>query len=128
MKVLDLFFPLLLVIGLAACTEDMLPEPMDTGCDSENIPSYNAEVIDIIERTCAYSGCHLGGAPGVYDDYQGLLADLESGRFRERTITLRADPAVGMPPDYAPDGRPQDLTEDELGIITCWLEGGFPED
>jgi hypothetical protein len=33
-----------------------------------------------------------------------------------------------MPPDYAPEGRAKDLTDDELITITCWLEAGHPKE
>lgn len=111
---------------LAACTSDELPEPVILPCDGV-MPTYEADVREIVERTCAYSGCHLGGAPGIYDSYSGLLPNLESGLFRQRVIERRDDPTAGMPPNYAPTDRAQDLTEDELMIITCWLDAGFPE-
>ena len=112
---------------LAACTSDELPEPMELPCDGE-VFTYEADIRPIVERSCAYSGCHLGGAPGVYNDYAGLLSDLESGRFRERVIQQRENPTVGMPPEYAPENRPKDLTPQELQMINCWLEAGFPQE
>lgn len=117
---------LLALLFAAGCTADVLPEPTESGCQG-TAPTYDGEVAEIIERTCSYSSCHLGGAPGLYDGYQGLLSDLESGLFRERVIALKDNPTIGMPPDYAPEGRQQDLTEAELEIITCWLQAGHPE-
>jgi hypothetical protein len=32
-----------------------------------------------------------------------------------------------MPPNNAPDGRPEDLTEEQIQMVECWLDGGFPE-
>jgi hypothetical protein len=32
-----------------------------------------------------------------------------------------------MPPDYAPEGRPRDLTQEQLDLIECWLDSGYPE-
>jgi hypothetical protein len=114
------------VLCFDACTTDALPEPVTPTCDGLT-PTYDADVREIVERTCSYSGCHLGGAPGLYDSYQGLLSDLENGSFRQRVISNRGNPTLGMPPDYAPDGRAEDLTENELMIITCWLDAGHPE-
>ena len=111
---------------VSSCTSDVLPEPVVLPCDGD-IPTYESNVREIIEQTCAYSGCHLGGAPGIYDSYQGLVSDLESGLFRQRVIDVRDDATIGMPPNYAPQDRPEDLTEEELMIITCWLDAGFPE-
>ncbi|MEM9928759.1 MAG: hypothetical protein AAF840_02970 [Bacteroidota bacterium] len=110
----------------AACTADQLPEPVVLPCDGVT-PTYEADVREIVERTCAYSGCHLGGAPGIYDSYQGLLPDLESGLFRQRVIDRKDDPVFGMPPNYAPSDREVDLTAAEIMLITCWLEAGHPE-
>ncbi|WP_157472473.1 hypothetical protein [Neolewinella persica] len=121
---LSSFYVFLLIIS--SCTSDVLPEPVILPCDGET-PTYEADVRDIIERSCAYSGCHLGGAPGIYDSYLGLISDLESGLFRQRVIDVRDDATIGMPPNYAPQDRPEDLTEEELIIITCWLDAGFPE-
>ncbi len=114
------------IISSDACTSDALPEPVALPCDGVT-PTYEADVREIVEQTCAYSGCHLGGAPGVYDSYQGLLPSLESGLFRQRVISSKDDPNVGMPPNYAPEGRAEDLTPEQLMIITCWLDAGYPE-
>lgn len=114
------------LIFLDACTTDALPEPVALPCDGA-APTYEGEVRMIIEETCAYSGCHLGGAPGIYDSYSGLLSDLESGLFRQRVISSKDNPTIGMPPNYAPSGRAEDLTPEQLMIITCWLDAGYPE-
>ncbi|WP_246144103.1 hypothetical protein [Neolewinella aurantiaca] len=114
------------VLCFDACTKDALAEPVAVTCEDDT-PTYEDDIREIVERTCAYSGCHLGGAPGIYDSYDGLLNHLENGRFRQRVISSRSDPTLGMPPDYSPDGRATSLTPDELLIITCWLDAGFPE-
>lgn len=112
---------------LLRCTADQLPEPQPLqGCDDPTI-SYSSSIVDIIENSCAYSGCHLDSAPGTYVSYQGLIGNLNNGRFMERVITLKDDPNLGMPPDFAPDDRPQNLTAEELQLIRCWLEAGYPE-
>lgn len=120
---------LLFVFGLLLprCTADQLPEPQPAaGCDDATL-SYSSTIAGIIENSCAYSGCHLDSAPGTYDSYQGLLGILNSGSFRERVVTLRDDPNLGMPPDNAPLDRPKNLTTEELQLIQCWLEAGYPE-
>ncbi|MFK8163302.1 MAG: hypothetical protein AB8H12_12645 [Lewinella sp.] len=121
---LSSFYVSLLIIS--SCTSDVLPEPVILPCDGVT-PTYESDVREIIEQTCAYSGCHLGGAPGIYDSYQGLISDLESGLFRQRVIDVRDDATIGMPPNYAPQDRQEDLTEEQLMLITCWLDAGFPE-
>ncbi|NJC27189.1 hypothetical protein [Neolewinella antarctica] len=112
---------------LGGCAADALPEPVATPCDGTAL-TYEADIRPIVEQTCAYSGCHLGGAPGVYNGYEGLLPALESGTFRQRVVRQKDNPNVGMPPDYAPEGRPTDLTAEQLQTITCWLEAGYPRE
>lgn len=119
-------FPILLVFLLVGCTSDQLPEPEMADCSAVD-PTYNLEVKPIIDASCAYSGCHLDSSPGRFDAYSGLLPYLEDNRFRQRVLIERADPTTGMPPNYAPADRPQDLTMEELMIIECWLDAGFPE-
>jgi hypothetical protein len=125
-----LFFNLVFLVLLccSACTNDQLPEPAPVeGCETI-MPTYDDDIKPIIDNSCAYSGCHLdGSAPGIYIDYEGLLPILESGFFRSRVIFDKDDPNIGMPPNYAPNDRPQDLTQEELDLITCWLDNGFPE-
>lgn len=117
---------LLTTFVFASCTTDQLPEPEPGDCDNVTA-TYSTDIQPIIEQTCAYSSCHLGAAPGVYDSYAGILPVLESGEFRNRVIDMRSDPVVGMPPDDVPSGRRSDLTPDEIDLINCWLEAGFPE-
>ena len=116
---------ILLAATLASCAADQLPEPVEMPCDI-GVVTYTADIEPIIQQSCAYSGCHLGGAPGLYDSYEGVLPALENGSFRDRVISRMDDPNVGMPPNYAPDDRPQDLTEDQIALISCWLDAGFP--
>lgn len=126
MKYWIFFFCILGLYISSSCTADELPEPLTSDCQGL-VPNYVQDIVPILEASCAYSGCHLGGAPGIYDSYNNLLPDLESGRFRNRVIEMRNDPVLGMPPNYSPEGRPKMLTEDELLLISCWLEAGFPE-
>lgn len=109
------------------CTADQLPEPKTAqDCDAQSI-TYESEIQYILETNCAYSGCHLDSAPGVYTTYEGVLGVLGQGSFLERVVTLRDDPILGMPPDFVPSNRPTSLSEEELRLIRCWLEAGFPE-
>ncbi len=120
------FLLVLVATFLVNCSNDVLPAPETGDCDALQ-PTYEKDIKAIIDRSCAYSSCHLDSAPGVFTSYEGLLNDLNDGDFSRRVISLRADESLGMPPNNAPDGRPKDLTEDEINIITCWLEAGFPE-
>lgn len=112
----------------SACTNDQLPEPMVLAvCDTLQT-SYETNVKEIIDRTCAYSGCHIDASIGNYLTYEGMLGRLKDGVIRSRVISLRSDPVKGMPPAYSPDDRAKELTQQELEIIQCWLDSGFPRE
>ena len=119
----------LLILFLSNCAADGV-EPAE-GCDLVEA-TYNTNVKDIIDQTCAYSGCHDGAGgigPGNYNSYDRILRDLESGSFGNRVITLRDNPSLGMPPDRSvyPQSLQDSLSAIQLEIITCWLQAGFPE-
>jgi hypothetical protein len=117
---------LLTITFMVSCTTDQLPEPMEADCGAET-PTYSNEIKFIIDESCAYSGCHLDSSPGRFDNYGGLLPYLEDNTLRQRVLIQRGDPVAGMPPNNAPDGRAKDLTEEQLTMIECWLDAGFPE-
>lgn len=120
---------------LLSCSGDVV-EPAG-GCDNlateyESDDPNVATVEDIINQTCAYSGCHDGAGgigPGDYSSYDRILRDLESGSFASRVITQRDNPSLGMPPDQSvyPQSRQDSLSTTQLEIITCWLQEGFPK-
>lgn len=116
----------LLVIFASSCTSDQLPEPAESDCGAL-VPTYNNEIKTIIDQSCAFSGCHLDNAPGQFDTYAGLIPTLENSKFMTRVIIERANGTVGMPPDFTPEGRPKDLTNEQIELIDCWLQAGFPE-
>ena len=119
---------LIISFGLTACTNDQLPEPMLLAvCDTLQT-SYNTNVKEIIDRTCAYSGCHIDASIGNYLTYEGMLSRLKDGVIRSRVISFRDDGNKGMPPDYAPRDRAKDLTQRELEILECWIGAGFPKE
>lgn len=123
---LGLLLLLLSTFTFNYCTQDKLPEPVPPGFCDTTITSYNLNIKPIIDNSCAYSGCHLDTAPGNFTTYEG--ASLFFDQFQERIINLKDDEEYGMPPFYAPAGRPVDLTQEELDLMTCWIDAGFPED
>lgn len=109
------------LILLTSCAFDELPEPEEGSCDGIGA-TYVLNIRSLIDESCAYAGCHP-----AYRSYEALLPVLEDGSFRSRVITLRDDANLGMPPDYAPPGRPADLTQEQITLIRCWLSSGYPE-
>jgi hypothetical protein len=125
-----LFFGAIIALT-TACTQDKLPEPMPGDECMDLDATYNGAIKEIIDQSCAVSGCHVtgGGAPGNFTSFAGLEGFANSGPngFRDRVIVLRSDPNVGMPPDFA-DASPKNLTDEQLEIFRCWADAGFPED
>lgn len=120
------------VVFAPACTNDVLPPPETPSFCDTIVSVYNTNVQTIINESCAYSGCHDGSGgigPGNYNNYNGMLAVLDGGSFRSRVISLQTDPILGMPPNQSvyPESKKDDLTEEELQIIECWLNAGYPE-
>ena len=122
-------FAIMSLMTFNSCSKDQLDPP--GGCDTM-MPTYNTNIKDIINQSCAYSGCHdgVGGiGPGDYTSFQGLMSDIQSGNFTDRTINQRENPSKGMPPNESvyPESRQDDLSPIQLDIIICWIQNGFPE-
>lgn len=99
---------------------------MPVGTDCAEAVSYNSNMQDLIDRNCAYSGCHNGtpGVPGDYTSYQGMEFHF-GGEISNRVINLESDTIFGMPPNYA-EG-PKDLSPEDFMLINCWINQDFPE-
>ena len=126
------FFVLCYFFSFIACDNVELP-PSETPefCEDIEVPFYNTTVKPIIESSCAYAACHAAGGigPGNYNSYEGLLNHLESGSFKNRVINIKDNEILGMPPNNSvyPESIRDDLTEEELEIMECWLDSGYPE-
>lgn len=103
---------------LFSCAKDKLEENGEVCTD--NI-SYQDDVRPILDKTCAFSGCHDGfGAPGDYTNYNSMLPFLSPDKFVRRVIDRR-----DMPPNYSTG--PTALNAEELTMIRCWAQGGYLE-
>lgn len=126
--IVSLFSTGFLFLMMQSCTNDELPEPSTPTCDTTSPTTYDGAIKAIIDNSCAYVGCHVSGfSSGDYTSYDELKPFLDSGSFADRVITQREDANSGMPPNYAPEDRPKDLTPEELELVECWIEGGFLE-
>jgi hypothetical protein len=98
-----------------ACKQDKLPTPQAPSfCDSISA-TYNDSVKAIIDSKCSVAGCHLNTQSPILNNYTQVFGS--SGRIAIRSLDLKTMPPLGMP----------QLTEDEIKILTCWREAGFPE-
>ncbi len=127
MKFRTLAILLGVTLVFTACSSDELPPPyVPTFCETQMV-TYDNQIAPIIASSCGYVGCHDGSnAPGNYDSYAGLQGIINDGKFKSRVIDVREDPEMGMPPDYATDG-PMDLTDEQIELIQCWINDGYPE-
>lgn len=99
--------------------------------DDAPCATYEADIKAIINKTCAYAGCH-GGANSAgpfvpagskdYTNYAGLKASFDNGTFEDRVI-IKAN----MPNPLFTFNGPKTLTQEEKDIITCWIKAGYPE-
>ncbi len=121
-----LFFSLVLILVLIACTRDtFIPTAVD--CDENAPPTYDGLMQEIIDMNCAYSGCHDGTTPGVPGDYTSF-AGMQihfGGSIMDRVINRTEDPVLGMPPNNATG--PMDLSDEHMTLFACWIEAEFPE-
>lgn len=123
----------LLLMGLTSllytCVADELPEP--TVCPP-GTATYDSNIRDIINESCAYAGCHDGNSPSVpgnFQSFSGMASFMKDGTVRTRVIDLRDDPVQGMPPSRAayPQSQKENLTDAEFELLQCWINSGFPE-
>jgi len=107
------------IICLYSCTKDKI-EIVENNCPDE--VSYSLQVKQIIDETCAYSGCHdgRGNAPGDFTTYNRMQSYLNEDQFGVRTIDLR-----DMPPNYA--SGPKSLTQEQLDMLLCWIENEYKD-
>lgn len=113
-----IIFMALIITIYSSCTRDQVIE-VESECQEE--VTYNDQIDDIFNRSCAYVGCHAGSAPGNFTSFSGI-SDYTGGDALERRVVINRD----MPPDYA-TGGPTSLTDEELELFTCWIQAGYPE-
>lgn len=102
-------------------------------CTKDNKPcsTYDVGIKPIIDQTCAYAGCHSGVTASNYvpngakdfTNYANLFPSLENGKFENRALELKNMPNS----TYVKEGHPKVLTPEELSLLNCWKDAGFPE-
>ena len=115
-----LFFSFAACVFINACTYDNVPQE-DIECNTSI--TYETGPKDIINKSCAYAGCHIAGnSSGDFTSFATMKSRLDNGAFEEWVIEDRR-----MPPLDAPQGKPKSLTEEEILIFKCWQSQGFNE-
>ena len=82
--------------------------------------TYEGEVLNILTATCAYQGCHPS-----YLVYDSLKIRTDNGKFEQKVLNPNAD--LPMPPAYTPDDKPKSLTTEQLQVLECWKDAGYPK-
>lgn len=137
MKNLIYVFGLISILGVAlstpSCMSKKLEQVMPELCDTSMV-TYDSHIKDIIDNSCAYAGCHDGAGgvgTGNYTSFNEIdkTGHLGNDSFKDRVIDQKDDTSVGMPPNQSawPQSLKDDLTEEELELVQCWINAGYPE-
>lgn len=107
------------ICTLVSCTNDKLTI-IESTCPEE--VSYSIQVKEIIDETCAYSGCHdsAGNAPGDFTSYNRMESFLTDNLFESRTLNQR-----DMPPNYSTG--PKSLTQEQIDMLVCWMDNNYKD-
>lgn len=100
----------LAVLGFASCNKTEAPV-----CDGSS-PTYDANIKSIIDNNC--TSCHdAGSGDGDYTTYAAFSSHRSSGKFESSVLVKQDMPESGNNP----------LSQDQLNLIQCWVENGYPE-
>ncbi|MBK7409296.1 MAG: hypothetical protein IPL49_07190 [Saprospirales bacterium] len=104
----------LLFLTIHSCKVDNVPP---VNCDNVSDLTYNGAIGPIIKSSCAISGCHNSKAShGSLETYSQISPYLKDGTIQYYVVDLRY-----MPPSS------HKLSSNDLQLIQCWLEAGYPE-
>jgi len=119
MNKLKLLFAMLLLVGFIACGDD--EEPM-TGvtCETADL-TYTNGIADIINGSCATSGCHASNTMTTFPmgNYDEALAAVGFGR-----IIGSINHEANFSPMPRNGAKLDDCTIDK---VTAWINDGAPE-
>lgn len=113
-----------LILILCNCSKDIGKKSVvkiATFCDSQSV-TYNYPIKNIMDLSCAVSGCHKGNNPsGIFlDSYSTARFEFESGKGF--CSIYFSDGCNAMP---YPVGS-QKLSDSLIRILNCWKDKGFP--
>ena len=107
---------LLLLIFVSLCLQFCGNDLLEPVCDG-TATTYDNDISNIINDTCNSASCHGSGASnGEWTSYKNLEAVLNNGDFEKFVLTEQTMPkGTGS------------LSQDEIDLIQCWMEQGYPE-
>lgn len=105
---------------ISACTKDSI-EKNEESCDTVDV-TYTSHVAEILNASCAVSGCHVGGgqSPLLVD----FLSASEASTSPNFIGSIKHE--AGFTPMPFPPGSSQ-LEQCNIDIIDAWITAGSPE-
>lgn len=94
-------------VALSNCNKDQ--KKLTPSCDGSK-PTFNSGVKSIIDSKCASSSCHPG-----YSTYNGIKGITQNGDFTKEVLTNQTMP------------KNTSLSQDQINLLQCWANNGFPE-
>lgn len=91
----------------------------ENGIKSDGVPSFQKEILPIIESTCSIEDCHDGVQPPDLRTFKKIVKSAEEIKVRIN------DTRYPMPPEGVPDVRA--LTASEKQLLMKWIDNGAPE-
>lgn len=117
MKKISLFALFSLFLIICACG-DTSSDPTDcTGI----VASYSATVKDILNNSCALSGCHSSQNPQSNIDLSTYDKAKLNGAKASFLCSIKHESSCKP----MPDGSPK-LSDTQIKILDCWVSNGFP--
>jgi hypothetical protein len=115
-----IFVPLCLVVLFFSCNKDTVAPPT-TECTGTT-PTYAADVKAIVDKNCAYSGCHsaTSKADGI-DLSTYALVKSESAKARFMGSINQVAGYTKMPKGT------DKLPAASIKTLTCWIQSGTPQ-
>jgi len=110
-----LLLPIVLgIISAGACTYDKVevPKPKTAAviCDSVQ---FARDITPILDAKC--NTCHTGYFCGDFTTYSGVKNVVDNGLFQHRVLVERTMPPV------------EQLNEEEMQKLRCWIDAGAPQ-
>ncbi len=117
MKIIKMLSLLAIVssITFITCKKDSSDSSGLPTCTISGSLSYSTNMKGIIDEYC--TGCHTpgGSGPGDYTSYEGIKADLASGKVGTTTVVNKTMPQGTTMPQA------------KIDSINCWIQAGYPK-
>ena len=109
--------PLIGLLLLESCYRDKEDLLYGTdNCDTTTV-SFTADIMPIINNSCATVGCHVQGGSGVgiFENYTQIKSKVDDGSFEQRVVVQQ---------DMPPSGP---LSDCQIKHIKKWINDGAPD-